>query len=384
MLDPAQLTPYYNIALCDALALAGCNVRYITSDYLYDGNLPFTSNFTTDYQYFRGLNNPRLINYPRLRRLLRGISYPFNHWQLLRQLRVNPPDVLHIQWSRMPRVDHWLIQQVRAAGVPVIHTIHDVIPLYAPDANTKPLQTVYEEADRIILHTEANRGDFLQTYPTVDLNRIVVIPLISTPNTALPTNATRPIARTRLSLPHDAPVFVFFGSVRHYKGVDTLLTAFAQAVASHPNLHLVIAGKPDTEEDNQLLERARSQSNVHVYSGYIPYEEVWQYYIAADVMVLPYRAITQSAALISSMEFGRAVIVTDVGGLPETVAGNGWIVPPEDANALATVILDAASDLERVRKMGERSSTLIQQKYTGSAVAQATLELYKQLSRSRG
>jgi glycosyltransferase involved in cell wall biosynthesis len=384
MLDPAQLTPYYNIALCDALALAGCNVRYITSDYLYDGNLPFTSNFTTDYQYFRGLNNPRLINYPRLRRLLRGISYPFNHWQLLRQLRVNPPDVLHIQWSRMPRVDHWLIQQVRAAGVPVIHTIHDVIPLYAPDANTKPLQTVYEEVDRIILHTEANRGDFLQTYPTVDLNRIVVIPLISTPNTALPTNATRPIARTRLSLPHDAPVFVFFGSVRHYKGVDTLLTAFAQAVASHPNLHLVIAGKPDTEEDNQLLERARSQSNVHVYSGYIPYEEVWQYYIAADVMVLPYRAITQSAALISSMEFGRAVIVTDVGGLPETVAGNGWIVPPEDANALATVILDAASDLERVRKMGERSSTLIQQKYTGSAVAQATLELYKQLSRSRG
>lgn len=377
VLDPAQLTPYYNIALCDALAQAGCDVRYIASRYLYDDQLPFTGRFQTDYAYFRGLYHPWLTRLPHLRRALRAAVYPLGHWQTLRQLRRTPPDVLHVQWSRVPRLDRRLIQQARAAGVPVVHTVHDVVPLYAPEADAGPLHAVYQAVDRVIVHTEANRDTFRRAYPAVDPARIAVVPHISTPYTALPADASRAQARARLGLPTDALVFLFFGSVRVYKGFDTLLAAFARAAAARPDIHLLAAGRPETQADADLLAAAGAQERVHVVSGYIPYGDVWLYHYAADAAVLPYRAITQSGALITCMAFGLPLIVTAVGGLPESLDGNGWVVPPEDSEALAAALLDAAADQQRLRQMGLRSAALIAERYAGPAVARQTLAVYR-------
>lgn len=377
VLDPAQLTPYYNIALCDALAQAGCDVRYIASHYLYDEHLPFTGYFQTDYVYFRGLYHPWLTRVPRLRRALRAAAYPLGHWQVARQLRHTPPAVLHIQWSRMPRLDRRLIQRARAAGVPVVHTVHDVVPLYAPDADSGPLHAVYQAVDRVIVHTQANREAFLRRYAAVDPAKIAVVPHINTPYTALPADASQAQARARLGLPADALVFLFFGSVRAYKGLDTLLAAFARAAASRPDVHLLVAGRPESQGDADLLAAAQTQERAHVVAGYIPYGDLWLYHKAADAAVLPYRAITQSGALISCMAFGLPLIVTAVGGLPESVDGNGWVVPPEDAEALAAALLDAASDQARLKRMGLRSETLIAERYAGPAVAQQTIEVYR-------
>jgi glycosyltransferase involved in cell wall biosynthesis len=104
---------------------------------------------------------------------------------------------------------------------------------------------------------------------------------------------------------------------------------------------------------------------------------VWEYHLAADVIVFPYRQITQSAALISAMAFGRAVIATDIGGLPETVDGNGWIVPRENPSALCAAILEAAENRDRTQQMGYRSSVLIAEKYAGSIIAQRTIQVYE-------
>ncbi len=377
-LDPAQLTPYYNIALCDSLARLGCHVRYIASPYLYSNDLPFTSNFQTDYLYFRGLDYPWLVNYPRLRRMLRGISYPFGHREVITQLRRTPPDILHIQWSRVPRFDEWLIREAKKQHVSVVHTVHNVISTFASQKMVNALENVYAQVDSLVVHTEVSRKELLQLYPSIDPKKFHVIPLIANHNTHVPPDASMEQAREILQLPIDATVFLFFGAIRHYKGLDVLLSAFEEARNSHPDLHLVIAGRPDSETDKALLQSAESQINVHVHNGYIPYERVWEYHVAADVVIFPYRQITQSAALISAMDFGRAVIVTDLGGLPETVDGNGWIVHPEDPHALCVAILEAAENRERTLQMGQRSAALIAEKYDGSVIARRTIQAYEE------
>jgi glycosyltransferase involved in cell wall biosynthesis len=118
---------------------------------------------------------------------------------------------------------------------------------------------------------------------------------------------------------------------------------------------------------------------VHVVSGYVPYGDVWLYHRSADLAVLPYRAITQSAALITCMDFGLPVIVTAVGGLPESIDGNGWVVPPEDADALAVTLLDALSDEGRLEQMGQRSQVLIAERHAGPAVARQIMAIYREL-----
>jgi glycosyltransferase involved in cell wall biosynthesis len=57
---------------------------------------------------------------------------------------------------------------------------------------------------------------------------------------------------------------------------------------------------------------------------------------------------------LEAMERGRAVIASDVGGLPEIVAAGatGVLVPPRDPDALAAAIVDLARDLDRTRALG--------------------------------
>lgn len=384
ILDPAQLTPYYNIALCDALAETGCQVRYITSRFLYDSDLPFSGRFQTNYHYFKALENPTLVKFPRLRRILRGLGYPLGHWQLLRQIKANPPDVLHIQWSRLPFFDRWLIRAIKKLGIPIVHTVHEVMPTFESARFAKSLEPIYAQADALILHTETNRRDFQTLFPNIQPSKAHLIPHIAIPYTALPVGASKAQARAHLGLPADVPVISFFGAVKHYKGLDILVKAFQIAVQSCPDLYLLAAGHPETAEDRDQMEQASHLPQVHVQANYIPYEDMWLYHLAADVVVLPYRSITQSGALLSSMGFGRPVIVTAVGGLPESVNGNGWVVPPEDAEALAAAIVESVSNPDRLHQMGERSAALVRERYDGAAIARQTIALYEQVLQPAG
>jgi glycosyltransferase involved in cell wall biosynthesis len=81
--------------------------------------------------------------------------------------------------------------------------------------------------------------------------------------------------------------------------------------------------------------------SVTVVDRYVPNEEVGRWFSAADVVVLPYTSATQSGIVQIAFGLGTPVIVTNVGGLPEAVddGRTGFVVPPEDAGALAEAIL---------------------------------------------
>jgi glycosyltransferase involved in cell wall biosynthesis len=378
--DPAQMTPYYNLSLCEALANAGCAVRYITSKFLYDPKLFASGHFAVDHHYFRLLDSPSWLERPRLRRLLRGISYPLEHRLLISKLRADPPDVFHMQWSRLPRVDRWLMDHVRALGIPIVFTVHEVIPLFADDDARASLAEAYRRADALIFHAEANRAEFVETYPDLPSDRLTaVIPHLALNNVVYPLDATRQRAREQLRLPPDAPAFLFFGSLRPYKGVDILVEAFARALKERPDLRLLLVGNPNDPSEIPDLSALGDLENVYSRLEYVPLDEMWLYHLAADVVVFPYRRVYQSGALLTAMGFGRAVIVSNVGGMAETVEGNGWIVPPEDPRRLARAILEAAADPARVQRMGERSLELVRQRHDPLLIAEQTISVYRAL-----
>ncbi|HMO36020.1 MAG TPA: glycosyltransferase family 4 protein, partial [Gemmatales bacterium] len=309
-LDPAQITPYYNMAVCEALAAEKCEVRYFTSKYLYGDTFSEFELVKPEPIYFRGLDKKWLLNLPRLRRVLRGLSYPVGHVRFLSEVKSSPPDVVHVQWSRVPVFDKWLLRQLRRRNVPVVHTIHDVGPLFAASAGTRPFVDIYSSVDRLILHTEANKIDFMRAFPEIPPEKMRVVPLIEYTPSAIPASASRESARAALGLSQNAFVVCFFGSIRHYKGLDILLEAIKEAQKNREDLHLLIAGKFDPLEES-LIPRKESMltiPNLHLHEGYIPTEDTWKYFFASDICVLPYRHIYQSAALITAMGFGVPII----------------------------------------------------------------------------
>ena len=138
-------------------------------------------------------------------------------------------------------------------------------------------------------------------------------------------------------------VALFFGHVRPFKGLDIAMRAWAQ-LATNPVLF--VAGELWWQTAEELGRMARelgigrrSGASVRFEFRFIPDAEIATYFAAADVVLAPYRIEAQSGVALTAFHFGRPVIASDAGGLPEVVDGNNGIVfPSEDVGALARAV----------------------------------------------
>lgn len=137
---------------------------------------------------------------------------------------------------------------------------------------------------------------------------------------------------------------LFFGFVKHYKGLDVLLEAMAIVLKQLPDLKLVIAGdvygtqKPYLEQIENLGIKASVEANFR----YIAETEIERFFVNCDVCILPYRSATQSGVAQMAFAFDVPVIASNVGGIEEVVKDkvNGLLVEPENAQALADKIVE--------------------------------------------
>lgn len=383
VLDPANLTPFYSHALSGSLADAGIDVRFVTSEFHYDaGSTSPPSTFPIDIDYFKRFKALQTRCGSMIRKLTRAAFYPFGHWQFLRRVRAEKPAVVHLQWSRLPGFDLKLIQKLQAAGVRVVHTVHDVEPLYRGSGGRSALGKVYATCDALIVHTHANATELIARYPRISKEKIHVIPHGPLQAETKPADATRASARKALGIADDVPVALFFGTIKRYKGLDILIDALPTVIAKFPKCCLLIAGKPGGPADvPDLSPLKRLGADIRTEFGFIANADVWKYYLACDVVVLPYRNITQSGVLLSALAFGRPAIVTRVGGLPEIVeAGQvGWVTPVENSSAVAEALIDAFANLPRTHAMGERAAIVVERDYAWSTIGRTTRALYERL-----
>jgi len=149
-------------------------------------------------------------------------------------------------------------------------------------------------------------------------------------------------ARAALGLPADAPVLLFFGFVREYKGLRVLLDAMPQIRTRLPGARLVVAGEfyDDEAPYREQTRRLGLGDAVRFDAEYIPNERVAHYFGAADLVVQPYLSATQSGVAQIAYHFETPVVTTDVGGLAETVPPDaGLVVPPDNPAALADAVV---------------------------------------------
>ena len=129
-------------------------------------------------------------------------------------------------------------------------------------------------------------------------------------------------AETRLGLPGKGHNFLFFGLIRHYKGLDILIDAFGSLPSDY---NLIIAGEPygDFSEYRSAIDSSPARDRIFLFNNYIPDSEVKWFFSAADAAVLPYRSATQSGVNALALNFEVPMIVTDTGSLRATVEGRG-------------------------------------------------------------
>jgi D-inositol-3-phosphate glycosyltransferase len=196
---------------------------------------------------------------------------------------------------------------------------------------------------------------------------------------------TRASARAHLGIGPAEEVALFFGYVRHYKGLDLLLSAWPRVRERRP-VSLLVAGEfyEDAAPYRALAKAAGGEPHVRMIDRYLADEEVEAVFRAADVAVLPYRSATQSGVTHVAYALGVPVITTDVGGLAETVVAGetGLVVPPENPGALADAVVRYFEQGlgERMR----RGVEALRQAHSWETLADRTLELVDELKPARG
>jgi glycosyltransferase involved in cell wall biosynthesis len=175
----------------------------------------------------------------------------------------------------------------------------------------------------------------------------------------------------------EGPVVLYFGLVRPYKGVDVLLEAFRQVEGAE----LWVVGRP-VELSVEPLRRIAPPGRVRFVDRYVSDAELPAYFRRADLLVLPHLNVDVSGVLFAGLAFGKAMVLSDVGGFRELAEehGAGVLVPPGDREGLAGAIAALLPPPVEGRALVERAAAAAAGPFSWDRIAEQTARLYEQVS----
>jgi glycosyltransferase involved in cell wall biosynthesis len=306
------------------------------------------------------------------RTAIKGVEHIVDMALFIRKIRAMEPDVIHFQWLPIPALDMLYLWALRRVA-PLALTVHDTTPFRG--ASTSPIQylgseSVYDMFDQLIVHTRISRDELVAR--GVPPSKISIIPhgILQYPSQASENETDNP--RTIL----------FFGTIKPYKNIETLLEAYAKLPAETcEKVELRIAGNPQMDV-RPLRERATTlgiQSSVHWDFRFVPDAEVPRLFSDADLIVFPYDDIDQSGALLTALQYETPIVATDIAGFASVLTDgeHGYLVPPNDSVALSDAMNRILSNPQLAAQMSESIGNLVESIPSWVEIARRTREVYE-------
>lgn len=384
IVDLTCRTPPYDQRLCEALESEGTTVDLWAAgchgDLLYCSELDIS----------RPLDiMAHLSSVPWITKRLKALEYVVNLLILYGRLMLCPTPVVHFQWFPLLEVTDLeliLVKIIQKQGTKVIYTVHDLLPLDGADVDEwRRLSATYHQVDALICHTKTSKKRLVNEF-RIDPAKIWHIPHgpLSPQNTG---EGEAAILRAEdvSGISDEMQTVVLFGVLRPYKGYDFLLKTWSQVRSQLDNARLVIvgsAGQQVREEIENLIQEEGIDNSVSRTYRYVSDAELHAVIEAADVLVYPYRNITQSGALFTGMEAGKAIVATDVGGLGETIRDGetGRLVEFGERDQLATALTELLTDPEYCQRLGMAAREDLRTRFSWAEIAQKTQACYEEVS----
>lgn len=288
-------------------------------------------------------------------------------WRLRQRLKALQPDLVHITaWNVVGSPGLGMF-----APFPLVATVHDVNR--HPGGSGLPLipsmlyRWQWRWADHVIAHAATAREQLITQYGCRH-ERVHVIPIGSY-------DFYRTIAHN--TKPERPNTILFFGRIWEYKGLQYLIEAEPLITKAIPDACIIIAGHGENFEKYRQGMINPNRFEVHNYR--IPEKEVAHFFQQASVVVLPYIEASQSGVIPLAYAFGKPVVATTVGGIPEVVDNGvtGYLVPPQDPDSLAKAIIRILQDKELRRQMGQKALEKSRNELSWTAVARKTMDVYR-------
>jgi D-inositol-3-phosphate glycosyltransferase len=317
--------------LADALVEEGHDVDIVTFKMQYPSFLfPGKTQFSAD-QIECSVKTVRAIN---------SVN-PLNWIKVGKQIKAQQPDlVIFKYWMPFMAPCFGTIANIikKNKKTKLISLVHNLVPHEKRLGDAVLTNYFVKKVDGFIAMSQSVLND-ISTFDPVKPKSLSPHPLYDNFGPI----KTREEALKALGLDPTFNYMLFFGIVRKYKGLDTLLAAFADERLNNGRTKLLVAGEfyDDASEYLELIEKYKLQEAVILTQSFVADNDVANYFCAADIVVQPYRAATQSGVTQIAYHFEKPMLVTDVGGLKEIVPHNkvGYVVDP-NSKAVAEALVE--------------------------------------------
>jgi glycosyltransferase involved in cell wall biosynthesis len=318
------------------------------------------------------------------------------------------PDIIHAH-NIYHQLTPSILEPARERGIPVMLTLHDyklVCPVYTLLRDGSVCEKCIRGPEPIISHRckggslaeslvlwaedrlhrtlgSYEKGVSLFTSPSQFLRQKVIEGRLSAESIVHLPNAL-PFPQETLDMPYRSPSagrpeLLWVGRMSYEKGLATLLKALA---LSEGDLKLLLAGDgPEEASLRTLAEKLRLGDRVE-FLGRVPRDEVRDLILRTHGTVLPSEWFENAPlSLLESLALGRAVIGSEMGGIPEMLENEktGWLFPAGNVDALAALLSRWASLGEARETAGRAAFEFARERHHPEQVLETTLDLYRKL-----
>jgi glycosyltransferase involved in cell wall biosynthesis len=371
LVDPPAYSPPYDHALAAALSRLGASVRLVTSSFAY-GESPAPDGYQRDERFYRHAVGPAGS---RLRALSKRAEHPLDMLRY-RRAAARAADVVHFEWLTVPRLDLRLLPPR-----PTVLTIHD--PL---ERGRAPLpRPAFDRVNAIIVHSQYAREQVIAQHGLEPERVHVIRHGVLGAGEGFPSLGDANPSRTLPAELQDTgePVVLSYGLIRPYKGVRTLLEAWRGITGAQ----LWIVGRPMMDLSGPLAAEGGVGPNLRLVPRFVTPQEEAALFERADIVVLPYERSERfgfSGVLATALGHGKAIVLSDVGGLSEVASDPARraarLVAPGGAAALNAALTELIADPDQRARLAAAAAKAASEEYSWDSAAKATLALYERIA----
>lgn len=385
MMDLMAIVPYYTGYLCGALRGAGARVDLGSITYHLDRTF-FTRSGLSPNDLVVDLTSKFTFPSTLLRRVLKVLECLLTMLRLLAEFRRERPAALHVQFLPMVGFglpfERWFLAAANTMGIPLVYTVHNLLPHDSGTAHYKSFRAVYHLADALICHSDSAKSQLISDFD-IDPARITVIP--HGPLFEAGGTSDRGAARDRLGIDRHRPLVLWQGILRPYKGVPFLLDAWKATSRQSPDAQLAVVGNADDAAARELkaqVERLGIDHSVRLDIRFVTVQEVADYYVASDIIVFPYSEITTSGALMTAVSHGRAIVATRLPAFEQILrhGENALLVDYADVDQLASSLSELVSDTTLRDRLAAGAKTSYSECAQWPEIASETLAVYQRIT----
>lgn len=296
-------------------------------------------------------------------------------WRLWHLCRREKFDIIHTHSAKAGFLGRLV---GRLCRTPVVHTAHvfpfDRWPGEVSFLLLERLAARWTARFIVLSHYQAN---LVERYRLAPPDRVIRVPNAFVERSQ--TVRDRAEARTLLDLAPQMPVVLAIGRVCRQKGSKVFLEAASRLSLAGASVHMVLVG------DGPILEELRSEvatrglEGIVSVLGYVDNPQCW--YAACDLVVLPSRYEGLPYSVLEARAAARPVALSLVSGMEEFVrhGQDGWLFPPEDPDALASLLSGLSKRRDELDRMGEAGRASMDEEWGLAAFKKRLCAIYSSL-----